>query len=78
MPCQANPQSTDQLVELVEGHLVAQGVLRSSRLTKAETSTCPKGRQRTEDPAQGLIVWNFPRRKDAPMPTASASEAAAC
>ena len=46
---QANPQSADQLVELVEGHQAAVEVLRSGCPLRGEPNPCPKERMRTED-----------------------------
>ncbi|XP_064195362.1 uncharacterized protein LOC135256967 [Anguilla rostrata] len=59
---QANPQSADQLVELVEGQQVALEVLRSGRPLKAEPSARPKERKRTEDHA-----WTTTRDGGTPM-----------
>ena len=63
---QANPQSTDQLVEMVEGQQVALEVLRSRQPRKAEPSTRPKERKRMED-----LAWT--QGKDGGTPTASSS-----
>ncbi|KAF1388735.1 hypothetical protein PFLUV_G00065720 [Perca fluviatilis] len=51
---QANPQSADQLVELVEGQQVALEVLRSGQTRKNEPSPRQKERKRTEDHAGRL------------------------
>lgn len=48
--CQQNPQSVDQLVDLLEGYQAAQGVLRSGRLGNTEAPTRPKKRQPEEGP----------------------------
>jgi len=48
---QQNPQSVDQLVELLEGYQATQGVLRSGRPENMEAPTCPKKRQPEEVPS---------------------------
>ncbi|KAM9553730.1 uncharacterized protein ACWYII_035315 isoform 1-T2 [Salvelinus alpinus] len=66
---QANPQSADQLVELVEGQQVALEFLRSGQPQKAEPSTCPKEQKRAEEhagtPAKdgGSPTASSPRRR---------------
>lgn len=63
----ANPQSADQLVELVEGQQVALEVLCSGQPRKAEPSTRPKKRKRKEDHTgtptkdEGTPTANSPR-----------------
>uniref|UniRef100_A0A6Q2YMH5 SCAN box domain-containing protein n=1 Tax=Esox lucius TaxID=8010 RepID=A0A6Q2YMH5_ESOLU len=52
LACQTNPQSADQLVELVEGQQVALEVLRSGQTRKKE-------RKKTEDHARSL--WESSR-----------------
>ena len=68
---QANPQSADQLVELVEGHQAAVEVLRSGRPLRGEPNPRPKEQERerirTEDhgriPARETPRASPPRRR---------------
>ena len=85
--CQGNPQSGDQLVELIEGYQAAQSAGRSDE-PRRPTARPRTGAMRTDrtqgrpDAGQevrrcfhcgeeGHTAWGCPHRRDASMPSAS-------